>query len=860
MTSRLAGRVHREVLPNGLTVLVEHDPGATAVAIVLHVGAGFFDEPDEVAGISHVLEHMYFKGTPRHGPGELARQTKAAGGWLNAGTGYDHTSYYAVLPTASFAAGLALQADALRHATLDAEELRRELQVIIEEARRKRDSPAAVAHETMHEVLFDRHRIRRWRIGDEARLAGFTREDVAGYYRSRYVPARTRVVIAGGIPVATAVAEVRRLLGDWQAAATEIPPGPEEPWHHEVRTRTLRGDVSQADLVLGWRTVPPLHEDAVGLDAAAAVLSAGRSAWLPQALREPGIVLAVSASHFAPTEVGVLAVNAELDPGRLREALAGVGGVIHRLTTRGPTLEDLARARTLLRARLARRLESAESRAMLIAEADALRDVALVDEWMVRLETLTPEAVRDAARRWLRPDAMAAVAYLPEEAGGPGLTPDLLRDAFAVRPGVAPVRPAATPGGGTCLHALPTVDIVTRAKPGAPLVTIGIFRRRRGGEPLDQAGLGMLAVRTAVRGAGGLDAAALAEAFDRLGGPVTASVSADHFGYRCTVLAEHLLPAADLLRRVMWEPHLLAATVEIERDLQAREASQLADDMFRYPFQLALGAAFRDTGYGVPTGGTPESVPGLSDEAVRAWHAEEVSSGRTLVVAVGDLDAAAAAGELAEALAHVGGDSRPSAVRRSEVDPGEGGVPRVVQRARAQTAFAMAFPGPSRTSPQRFAAEVWASAVGGLGGRLFEVLRGRRSLAYTVMASAWQRMGAGALLTYIATSPEREEEARDTMLVELDRLRRDGLTPLELEQAIGYRSGQVAVGRQTGAAVASELADLWLAGDPLDAFESAAAPFRAVTLEAVHAVLEDNLDPARRGEGVVRGGRPASTA
>jgi zinc protease len=341
MSDRLVGGVHREVLPNGLTVLIQPDPDSEAVAIVTHLRAGFFDEPDDLAGVSHVLEHMFFKGTPRFGPGELARRTKAAGGWLNAGTGYDHTSYYAVLPAGALATGLELQADALRHATIDAGELRRELQVIIEEAKRKRDSPAAVAHETMHAVLFDQHRIRRWRIGDEARLAEFTREDVAGYYRSRYVPSRTIVAIVGGVTAEDAMALVRAGFEGWEGHAEPIPPGPEEPWHHEVRVRTLRGDVTQADLTLGWRTVPPLHTDAPVLDVAAAVLSAGRSAWLPQALRETGIVLSVSANHFAPTEVGVFSISADMDPTRLPEALGIVGRTLDRLATLGPSPDDL---------------------------------------------------------------------------------------------------------------------------------------------------------------------------------------------------------------------------------------------------------------------------------------------------------------------------------------------------------------------------------------------------------------------------------------------------------------------------------------------------------------------------------------
>jgi zinc protease len=189
--------VRREVLPNGLTLLLQPDRSAPVVAVVTHVQAGFFDEPDRWIGISHVLEHMFFKGTRRRGVGTIARETKSAGGYLNASTTYDHTTYFTVLPASGLAQALDIQADALRHSVIDEAELARELQVIIQEAKRKLDTPSAVAYETLHEVMFDRHRIRRWRIGHEGQLAGFRRADVHGYYASRYVPARTIVSIVG---------------------------------------------------------------------------------------------------------------------------------------------------------------------------------------------------------------------------------------------------------------------------------------------------------------------------------------------------------------------------------------------------------------------------------------------------------------------------------------------------------------------------------------------------------------------------------------------------------------------------------------------------------------------------------------
>src|SRR5690242_10629468 len=152
----LSANVTRVILPNGLTVLAKRDPSAPVVAVVTHVRAGYFDEPDEWIGIAHVLEHMFFNGTARRGVGDIARETQALGGYLNAGTIYDKTYYYTVLPSAGdgLAKALDIQADALMNSALDPGELTRELEVIIQEAKRKLDNPPAVTVETLYELLF----------------------------------------------------------------------------------------------------------------------------------------------------------------------------------------------------------------------------------------------------------------------------------------------------------------------------------------------------------------------------------------------------------------------------------------------------------------------------------------------------------------------------------------------------------------------------------------------------------------------------------------------------------------------------------------------------------------------------------
>jgi zinc protease len=858
--------VLREVLPNGLTLLVQPDHSAPVVAVVTHVKAGFFDEPDEWSGISHVLEHMFFKGTARRGVGAIARETKSAGGYLNAGTGYDHTSYFTVLPASGLPAALDIQSDALLNSVIDEGELARELQVIIQEARRKRDTPGAVAHETLHEVMFDRHRIRRWRIGSEERLAQLTRDDLWSYYRSRYVPERTIVAIAGAFDVEEALELARTAYGSWPVSPGAVDPSPHEPPRREVRARTLRGDVTHAELVLGWRAVPPLHDDAPSLDVAAAILGLGRGSWLYRALRETGIVTSVSAHNYAPTELGVFSIGADLVPEKVPQAVDLIAEAVSRLTLLGPEPDDLERARTLVQARWARQLESMEGKASAIAAAEALEDVSFLDREYEALTRVTAEEVRSAAGRYLQPDNVAAVVYLPD-GDGEDLTRGILERSFAVtairRASPSKVRRESPPfpisvgvreQTADVLHTrLPGADLLVRRKTGAPLVTLGIYVPRLELDPPPQAGLGALVVRSSVRAAGGLDAGELAFAFERLGGTLSPAAASDWLGLSTTVLSENLSEAATLLDMVFTQPNLGDAEVNTERSLMVSEAEQVADDMFRYPFQLAFAGAFGNAGYGLPVSGLPDTLAGISAADARAGH-QRILAARPVVVAVGDVDAEGASAALAGIFGRRGpvDAAKELPVVRWAGGPGVDSM-QIVEREKQQSAFAMAFPGPARRDADRAAAEVWAAVASGLGGRMFEALRDRRSLAYTVMATSWQRGRAGALLTYIATSPQREDEAREAMLEELARFAQDPVSEAELQQAASYLAGQAEVGRQSAAGLAGEILEAWLIGNGLDDLENPGAAFRAVSKEDLLRVAQRYLQPEVRAEGVVRG-------
>jgi zinc protease len=859
---------HEHRLANGLSVLIREDRSSPVVAIVTHVKAGYFNEPDRLVGISHVLEHMYFKGTARRAVGAIARETKAAGGYLNAGTIYDYTSYYTVLPSASLEMGLDIQSDALRHSQIDEDELRKELLVITQEARRKLDSPGAVAVETLYEEMFDVHRIRRWRIGTEEGLSRLSRSDVWEYYRQLYHPANIILVIAGDVDPAATLALVERYYGDMPAGETIGERSPEEPARHGFRLRQISGDIVQTHMEWGWRTPGSLHEDTPRLDLLAVILGQGRASRLFRNVRERGLVTGITAYNYTPTDVGVFGISAELLPRDAEQALAAVWSTVAELRQTPPGEAELQRARNILESRFLRRLETVEGQANVLAEWQALGDWRLAAAYLRQVLQATVAELHATAQSYLHLDAATALIYRPAEAPALGWDSSRTRTALNALP--VPAAPPAEPvipvtaaprravpapdsrEDGVWLYRTAGFDLAIKPRGHAPLVSMEIcFRGGTAHEQTPQAGITGLLARVSVKGTRRRGGAALAEATEALGGSIAPSVSADLFSWGLSLPSRHYAAGLSLLAEVVGEPGLMEEELERERKVALSDLEHLRDDMFRFPLRLFMQGAFPGHPYGFTIDELEAALRAADRPQVLAWHEQEVLSARPLVVLVGAIDpeeaAAVALAEVEGVFAGRGRDgARPPTWPATPTEV-------AVQRAKTQTALVLGFPGARRGTPEAYALQVLSSVVSGLGGRLFEELRGRRSLAYTVSAYPIARWLGGAFITYIATAPEREEEARAGLLAEIDRLIAEPVAADELLRAQRYTVGAWQIRSQMNGAHVSDLTNALLLGEGLHEIREYEDRIRAITPEAIQHAVTLFFDPQRLVTGVVRG-------
>jgi zinc protease len=400
--------VYKESLPNGLRILLKPDRRAPLVSVQAWVRVGSVDEAANDAGLSHVLEHMVFKGTRRHTAAEISRWVEAAGGSLNAETAKEYTHYYIDVPKAGASKAVQLLGQLLHGATLDEKEWARECPVILEEIKRRHDDPDALLWDLLNEALFEDVRWQRPVIGYPATVEKVTAEGLQRFYRDHYLAGQSLLVVSGDFDRREMMRWVRRAFSD-MPSGTRSRTLPEKVAARSRGAKSVRKPVKQSYLALGFETPPSAHPDHEALDLLATVMGDGASSRLVHSLRERRkLVWNISAANLTYEGPGVFAIFVECDPKKRSSAQAALKDQLHELRRQPPSKAELARAKNVLQTAWLQGFETMHHQAAtlgLFAIDDHLERLA---GYLPRILAITQRQMAEAIERYLHPDSVAS--------------------------------------------------------------------------------------------------------------------------------------------------------------------------------------------------------------------------------------------------------------------------------------------------------------------------------------------------------------------------------------------------------------------------------------------------------------------
>ena len=411
--------IERSELPSGVRVITERMPEARSVSVGMWFAVGSRDEPGTIAGASHFLEHLLFKGTEQRSARSIALAIDAVGGEMNAYPPREHTAYYLRLPVAELRPGLELLADVVSRPAFRENELEAERDVIIEELLMSEDTPDDLVLTALYENLYPDHSLGRETLGTHDTVEAMTRDDVAAFHDQWYRP-RNMVVAAAG---ALEHAQVVDAIGDlFASGAAGVAPEREAPTHPVRPLVVIDRPIEQVHVAVGWPALPLADDDRYAMWVANHVLGGGMSSRLFQQIREErGLAYTVFTSPSSYSDAGSLIMYAGTAVNRLGELLTVTDEVLHEFVADGITAEEHAVAIGYLEGSMLLGLEDSGSRMSRLGTGLASRDmVTPVDEHIRRIRAVTPEQVSAVIAR-IFGGARAVSAVGPLGDGNPAL-------------------------------------------------------------------------------------------------------------------------------------------------------------------------------------------------------------------------------------------------------------------------------------------------------------------------------------------------------------------------------------------------------------------------------------------------------
>lgn len=381
-------------LDNGLTVITDRMPHLRSAALGVWVRTGSRAETAEQNGITHLLEHMAFKGTKTRTARSIAEEIEAVGGELNAATSVEHTNYYARVLSEDVPLAVDLLADILQNSVFDPEELEREQHVILQEIGAAQDSPDDQAFDLFQSTAWPSQPIGRAILGTPESVKSFSRDALETYLAERYRGPDMVLAAAGAVDHDDLVRRASDQFGGLSSApAREV----EQAVYHGGEGRVVK-DLMEAQILIGFKGQPYRSKDYYAAQILASVLGGGMSSRLFQEVRESrGLCYAIYAFHWAFHDTGLFGVHAATGEDDIAELMPVLVGELERACA-DISEAEVARARAQIRAGLMMALESPAARAGQIARQMLIHGRTLtLEEIIARIDAVTAEDVRNVA-------------------------------------------------------------------------------------------------------------------------------------------------------------------------------------------------------------------------------------------------------------------------------------------------------------------------------------------------------------------------------------------------------------------------------------------------------------------------------
>jgi zinc protease len=836
-------------LPNGMQVFVKEDHARKVATIQLWVKVGSADEEASERGISHLIEHMAFKGTERRGVGQIASEVEALGGDINAYTSWDETVFHVTVPSTAMAQGMDILFDAVLHPTIDKDELAREEQVVIEEILEGEERPERKASKVLFQTAYVKSPYQYPIIGYKEIVEKVTRDDILAFRKKWYVPENMFLLVVGDVDPAKVQQEAARLTADIKATGFFRPPRATEPEQKEIRSALVRDrNARETRLNMAFHIPSMLGNDVNSLDLVGDLLGSRESSRLIQVLKkQKQLVTSISAYSLTPKEPGLMVVSATLDSKNLEAATREIMEQLKMLGKEPPAKDDLDRAKVHIESQHLYARETVQGMARSIGSFQAdINDASYEEKYLVLNQAVSPAETSEVTRNYLMPPNVTVAVLLPEQ-DRPDFKIESLTD---IVKSFMPAAGTDKAEGAGKEHAvsktLPNgVRVVLLPDKSNPVVSVRIaFLGGKRFETKENEGIMNFIAQMLNKGTGKMDEVAIAQKIENMGGRLAGFSGYDSFGLAASFFSRYLDDGMGFLSALVTDTAFPDDKLERERQLIINRIKTEPDRPVQYAVNVLNQTVFPNNPYGFTKEGTVATVSGFTASELKQTYDRYSVPSNMVISVVGDFDVQKALESVTKSFGAIAAKPLDAPTLAPE-EPLTKVREKIVRIPRAKAHLAVGFRATTINDPDRYPLEVLNNILAGQGGRLFLQLRDKESLAYVVTSFFRPGLQPGVFAFYMACEETKVDQAQQGLQKQVNLIREKTVSDKELKRSVNNLIGNHLITLQSSWSRAEDTALNTLYGLGYDYDKEYIQKIAAVKADDVLRVAKQYLDPKR---------------
>jgi len=783
-------------LENGQTVVIQEIHTNPIVTIDTWVKTGSINETEQNNGVSHFLEHLFFKGTTKHAPGEFDKILEAKGAINNAATSKDFTHYYITIPSKHFDLAMEMHSDMLQNPLIPRKELEKERKVVLEEIAKDLNSPTTKVYNNLMEMMYINHPYKRKVIGKGEIIETITREEILEYFNAFYAPSNMITVIVGDIDTNSALEKIKQTFNSEDTKVSKI----KYPKEKELPSLLRKIDYAETNsgyMLIGFRGVKITDKDAYALDVLATILGDGKSSVLYQNIKDKKrLAFNISASNGTFKDDGIFYISANFTPENYEKLEENIFLELAKIQKYGVTQEQVQLAQNIIERDTFYARESITNIAQEIGYTMTTTDnIKFYENYIDNIKKVSTSDIKRVANRYLNTNKSAISVVLPKEQNEVKISNTIKTEKTTQLINQnKETQKYELSNGATFLYTPNEIN---------DIIAISIISKA--GEFTERiAGAGKLTASVITKGTKKYSATDLALIMEDNGIKITPSSKTDSFTINVLTTKQQYEKTLELLDEIVNNAILDDYEIEKARAEKINNIKKNRD----FPLQKAIEEyntlIYQGSIYSNSNKILEKTYPQITRNDILEYY-NQIFTPQNLVISInGNVDKEKSIEYFSKIF-----KSKNISVKTTLTIPTVT-TPRISTQIDKNTQTAWLFLGWQtsgvKNTKEYATLQVINSLLGsGMSSRLFKNLRDQHGLAYQIGSSFSPNLNGGNLVTYIGTNPQNLEIAKTKLFQEINRLKTEYVGTKELQEAKDKLLGQFVISQETNLEKASTI-------------------------------------------------------